>query len=228
MRIFFGKKEKALLKTLEIFVDTVYETVAEYDKQIKELKNYNIEEAKNRGEKVINLESKADEYKIQFEMQLQKSFFIPSLRADLFRLAERIDEIADTTEDATKEMLQRERLFGIFNSALKIESSLKGILKDFSLFSSSVREMVDIFREGIHKLDSNIEEAREKFSNVEEKEHEVRNLSDKIVKSIFLYEDTLDVITLYQIKEVTQLTAKIARDTEDAADIATIIAFMYH
>lgn len=228
MRIFFGRrKERAAFENFKSLVDIVCDTVKKYEELVGELYKGNLKRAKELGTKINELESLADEHRTDIEITLSEGAFMPRFRGDLLSLAEKVDLIADTTEEAMREILRRERLFEVFRMAMLQEKNIECIMRDFVVLSKSVIATLEPLRDGINELDIDVNESLKCFERVEELEHEVRDREEVVMKDVFDYEYILDAVSIQQLKSAIELTRKIARDAEDASDVATLISITY-
>ncbi len=203
----FNKKEREV----EEMVIGHLKVVEKILQQFKDMIDYYLERRdledkvfKEKARSIDNLEHQADEAKREIENRLFEGAFLPIHREDYVVLVDRIDEIANKTEDVADLMvLTRPRIpeFLVGDFRRIIEATVETFVP--------VMKLIQTFREDIDRV-------MEDVKTISRKEQEVDQILWDMVKKLF--KSDLDLCEKLHLREVMVSIADISDLIEDAAD----------
>lgn len=214
-----GKKEKETYQTLKELSNTVVKTVEKLQEGVQEYSEQNYEGGKDYLQKVDQLESKADEVGLKFELELGKGAFLPAYRGDLSRLAESIDDTADRAEETIREIDRRTRLFDELSDAEKENDEIKSVREGLVELAEKAVLSAKSQDEAVSILMDDMDKAAEKAEEIHRREHESDELEDKLTRELYRHEDFLNPITVMQTREVIDKIGSISDSAETTGDI---------
>ena len=222
-----GRKEREAFEILKQNGLTISEIAKEFERLIVAFfTEGDVTKAKALGRRISELESVADKGRRKFTQGLQKGAFLPLMRGDLARLAERFDAVADAIEEAMRAILLREKLFGILARATRKEKEIRKLGRDLSKVVGIATRTAEALRTSIDLLSSDLDAALAKVEEVEELEHESDIAEQSLITDLYSFEKALDPITVVQLKEIIEKIGEISNRAEDAADVVSTIAYV--
>ena len=159
------------------------------------------EAAKPIGEKIVRLESEADDIKRKVRSNLPRSLFMPVSRSDLLELLQSQDKIPNRAKDVVGLTLGRQMTIpGEIGSLLVgfVESSVKAVT--FAL--KALNELDELLETGFSGREVDLIE--DMIVELNTAEHESDDLQSLVQKKLFAMEDELnavDVMFLYRLIE---------------------------
>jgi hypothetical protein len=222
-----GKREKKAFELLRKNAETVSQVVKHLERLIISLfSDGKVKEAQALGRLVSELESKADGGRREFTRELEEGAFLPVFRGDLARLAERLDGVADSAEEAMRSILLREQVAEVLAKARRKKPAVKAINEGLVKMARTATQTVGALKDAISKLPSDMKSGVELAKEVEELEHESDILGQGLMSEIYGLERWLDPVSIFQLKEVVDKMGNISDRAEDTVDILYIISYI--
>ena len=225
---FFGaKKEQAAFKVLTTHAVAVHKTVEMLGELFQGLSKYDHDLVEKVSAKIEVQEYEADKIRRKFECGLYKGAFLPLFRSDLFNLAERTDMVADEVKYVGQTVARREKLCTVLKQAAKKNKKIVALVKGFESLAAKVIETVECLTNAIKALEADVEKAATTAERTDKLEEEVDAIEDRLIRSVFDLERSLDTITVLQLRDIAMWTGRVANWAEDAGDIITMIAMKH-
>lgn len=201
------KKEKHVRKLVLAHLNEVQECLMETRCVLEEYNAGKLDEVRQRADRVIEIESRADTLERQIREALLDGAFLPHIRSDVYRLVEAVDSIAGKSEDVARflsgqtpnipEEFQAD-LIVLFRRSLDCFEELRKALRDY------------------FKPKGKIENLHEHVSRVGDTETEVDQLETELARQIF--SSSLDLAEKIHLEQLVKRIADLADLSEDAAD----------
>lgn len=186
----------------------------------------NLEEAENLGRGVSSIETEADKARREFIRTLHEGAFLPTFRGDLSRLAEQVDNVADTAEAAARAILLRDKLIDIITKAEKRKSGIKDLRRGLIRMAELTTQTVDRLRSAVEALMTDVEEAYRRAEEVDKLEHEIDMIQQCLLRDIYGFEKVLDPLTVVQLVEIARRIEAISDRAEDASDVVRQVGYL--
>ncbi len=223
-----GGKEKEALKILRKHAKSVVDTVKKFEEMIITLfSERDMKKAQTLGRQVTELESKADEGRRKFTSDLSKGAFLPAFRGDLARLAEQLDNVADTAEGVTRAILLREKLLDALSKAEKKQKRAKAIREGMIKMARLATQTTEALRGAIDLLLTNIDATKTKINEVEELEHESDLVEQSLLGELYDYEKVLDPVSIFQLSYLIRGIGDVSDRAENVGDVLSIISYTF-
>lgn len=223
-----GGKEKEALEILRKNAKDVVNIVKKFEEMMGALfSERNFKKAETLGRQVTELETKADRGRRKFASSLGEGAFLPTFRGDLARLAEELDNVADTAEGVTRAILLREKLLDALLKAEKKQKKAKAIREGLIKMAGLATQTAEALRGSIDSLVSNIDVAKAKIEEVEELEHKTDLVEQSLLGEMYLYEKVLDPVSVIQLGILIRGIGDISDRAEDVGDILSIIRYTF-
>ena len=223
-----GGKEKEALKILRKHAKSVVDTVKKFEEMIITLfSERDLKKAQTLGRQVTELESKADEGRRKFTSDLSKGAFLPAFRGDLARLAEQLDNVADTAEGVTRAILLREKLLDALSKAEKKQKRAKAIREGMIKMARLATQTTEALRGAIDLLLTNIDATKTKINEVEELEHESDLVEQSLLGELYDYEKVLDPVSIFQLSYLIRGIGDVSDRAENVGDVLSIISYTF-
>lgn len=184
----------------------------------------NLDRAKRIGRELSELETKADKGRRDFLRVLHEGAFLPAFRGDLAWLAERLDRVADTSEGAMRAILLREQLSTALAKAEKKSKKVKEWRSRFVEMAKLTTQTVEVLQGSMEALETNIDVALRKASEVDKLEHEVDLIEQGLVNDMYELEKLFDPLSIVQLSDVIRRFGNISDRAEDMSDSVAILA----
>lgn len=168
--------------------------------------------AEKLGKEITELESVADKNRHQIIKEILDGALLPDLRRELLKLIENVDEIANTTEDISKQILLQ---------GITIPNELKNII---TKIDNKEKQQFKVLSEAINKLFTSAKEKKQNLQlikAIELMESEVDDLENELVK--ILYNLDISLAEKNQLKVIFSKIADISDIMEDTSDILEMI-----
>lgn len=223
-----GGKEKEALEILRKNAKDVVNIVKKFEEMMGALfSERNFKKAEALGRQVTELETKADRGRRKFASSLGEGAFLPTFRGDLARLAEELDNVADTAEGVTRAILLREKLLDALLKAEKKQKKAKAIREGLIKMAGLATQTAKALQGSIDSLVSNIDVAKAKIEEVEELEHKTDLVEQSLLGEMYLYEKVLDPVSVIQLGILIRGIGDISDRAEDVGDILSIIRYTF-
>ncbi len=214
------RKEKKAIDSIEEYIKKIVATVKCLLEVSNSIKNGRFGDIQRIYNNIDILETEADKMRRIISEELCKGTYFAHLREDLLNLVEEIDDIADYTKDAIKQLVittpSWDLLYFTF-SIVEMDRYIQSCIKA----SEKLLESFRIFKQDMEK-------AKPILQEIEEIEEEADELKTLIIKSIFREADRFKMLDVMQVKEMIDIMDNICDSAEDASDIMfQIIAQRY-
>lgn len=178
-----------------------------YRKDSDQLKEY--------GEKIIRLESEADEIKHTFRFNMPNTLLLPVDREDLLRLISDQDQIADLAEDIAKMLLFRDMTVP---DVLKnvIDELLEGTMEISASAKSMIEQLDELLQVGFRGREQ--KKVEKMIAGVRKKEHNIDNIIYRAKRLLFENEHQLDPISAIFWYQLIDQIGNISNQAENVAD----------
>jgi uncharacterized protein len=200
------KKQKTSLysKTLMDITSLIVEAAGLFRENVETL-----EQREQFGEKIKRLESKGDEFVQLLISQLNKEYFPPMDREDIFQLVAKLDDILDGIEACAER-------------SLYIEKTTPQLIR----FADILVQTAKILQEAFTSLNDRQFEALHKATiEVNSLESEADQLLRDSLSELFF--DPKDVVLLIKMKDIYERLEKTTDDAEDIADVFESMIIKY-
>lgn len=223
-----GGKEREALDILRNNAKSVVATVKKFEDMITALfSERDMKKAQALGRQVTQLETKADEGRRKFTCNLGKGAFLPTFRGDLARLAEELDNVADTAEGVTRALLLRERLLDALSKAEKKQKKAKVIRESLVKMARLATQTTESLQGAIDLLVKNIDATKAKIDEVEKLEHESDLVEQSLLGELYEYEKVLDPVSMFQLSYLIRGIGDISDRAENVGDVISIVAYTF-
>ncbi len=223
-----GGKEREALDILRNNAKSVVATVKKFEDMITALfSERDMKKAQALGRQVTQLETKADEGRRKFTCNLGKGAFLPTFRGDLARLAEELDNVADTAEGVTRALLLRERLLDALSKAEKKQKKAKVIRESLVKMARLATQTTEALQGAIDLLVTNIDATKTKIDEVEKLEHESDLVEQSLLGELYEYEKVLDPVSMFQLSYLIRGIGDISDRAENVGDVISIVAYTF-
>ena len=225
---FFGaKREQESFKALTAHAVAVQDTVKMLVELFKGFSKYDHDLIEKVAAKISVQEYEADKLRRKFERGLYEGAFLPLFRSDLFNLAERTDTVADEVKHVGEAIARREKLCTELKKAARKNKKVAALTEGLETLAAKVIQTAECLTDAIKALESDVEKAAALAEKTNILEEEVDVIEDRLTRSIFDLEGSLDAITVMQLRDVVMWTGRVANWAEDAGDIITMIAMKH-
>jgi len=223
-----GKREKEAFSLLRRNAEKVLDVVKKFEEVIiASFSERNMAKAEALGRKLSEIETDADKGRRKFTAALQEGAFLPAFRGDLAGLAEKLDDVADTAEEAMRAIMFREKLIHILTRAEKKQKSAKVIREGLIKMAELATKTVEALKNAVISMISDIDVANEKANEVEELEHESDILEQGLITDLYDNEKLFDSISVAQLKEIIYKIGDISDQAEDTSDMIPIVGYRF-
>jgi predicted phosphate transport protein (TIGR00153 family) len=221
-----GKREKLALEMLAKNSEKVMETVRRTGELMRTFfMGRDLKRAEEMGKEISRVETEADAGRREFMSVLHGGAFLPAIRGDLARLAESLDSVADVSEAAMRELLQRKRLMEAISSAESRNANVAALWGSIPKLVEATDETVRVMCEAIRALGTDLRVAAEKAKEVDRLEHEVDIIEQGMLVNLYALEEAFDPVSVFQLGEVLRRYENITDRAEDVSDIISILVY---
>jgi len=212
MKRFFGK-ETDVEKYSKLHVELVYACVRKLKDVMEHFYTGRFDLVDVEVEEVSKLEHEADEIRRKMEIEFYHGAFLPFDREDRIILAELVDAVSDASQSAA---------YAISLGKINFPQDFN---EDFNELTKKSCETVEVLRESISMLDTDLSIALNKAHEVEEKEEEGDIIERKIIRKLYdAYRNKeISILKFLELKNISEKIGNIADRAEDASDRVPII-----
>ncbi|MGL1931482.1 MAG: TIGR00153 family protein [Desulfotalea sp.] len=173
------------------------------------------------AEKIIKLETDADELKNHFRLNMPKSLFMSVDRKDLLALISEQDHIADTVEEIAQLLLYRDMTVPEELKTL-LDALLEGTMEIASDAKLMIKQTNDLVETGFGNKEAKIISAQ--IAGVRRSEHNLDAILHSTRRTLFEAESSLDPVSVIFWYQMIGLIGDISDRSENIAD--RILLFM--
>ena len=209
-----GKKEKTIFDGMLRLLDTVSEGVEAFEASVLAFASGDGRAQELVG-KVFDAETKADGIHRELSLKVAEGAFFGGVREDILNLMERIDDIADSAKDAARFLSDDSRL-GAESKSVLASDSMKLFLADLKATVNALKDLVKAMKVGRKAALAIIE-------RVEDFEEEADGHKDALLKQLFRQAETMNSVSVIQLRDFTFVADDIADNAEDAGDVILVL-----
>lgn len=209
-----GKKEKGIFDGILRLLDTVSEGVQSFEASVTAFAKGD-PQAHELVRRVFDAETRADEIHRELSLKVAEGAFFGGVREDMLNLMERIDDIADSAKDAARFLSEDSRL----------GEEAKGVLasENMTLFLADLKAAVGALKDLVKALKVGRKEALAIIARVEDFEEEADGHKDALLKDLFGLAETMNSVSVIQLRDFTFVADDIADNSEDASDVILVL-----
>lgn len=221
-----GGKEREALEILRKNAREVVHTVKKFEEMMVALFSArDLRKAQVLGRQVTEFENKADTMRRKFTCELGKGAFLPAFRGDLARLAEQLDNVADTAEGVTRAILLRDKLLGALLKAERKQKKAKDIREGLVRMARLSTQTTEALQRSIDSLVTNMDAVKKRVDEVENLENESDKVEQSLLRALYDYEKALDPVSVIQLSILIRGIGDISDRAEDVGDVLSIVVY---
>ena len=209
-----GKKEKGIFDGMLRLLDTVSEGVEAFEASVLAFARGDAD-ANELVRKVFDAETRADKIHREQSLSVAEGAFFGGVREDILNLMERIDDIADSAKDAARFLSSDSRLGDEARTILASEN--------MRLFLADLKSAVGALRELVRAMKAGRKQALAVIEKVEDFEEEADAHKDALLKDLFRQAETMNSVSVIQLRDFTFMSDNIADNAEDAGDVILVL-----
>ena len=209
-----GKKEKTIFDGILRLLDAVSEGVDAFEASIVAFSKGD-PAAQDTVKMVFDAETRADGIHRELSLKVAEGAFFGGVREDILDLMERIDDIADSAKDAARFLSEDSRLGEEAKPVLSSEH--------MGLFLADLKATVNALKDLVKAMKVGRRQALAIIGKVEDFEEQADGHKDALLKELFRRADTMDSVTVIQLRDFTFIADDIADNAEDAGDVILVL-----
>lgn len=210
-----NKREREVFNGVLDLLKTVSITVDSFEACVTSLAQGNTQWADDMVAMVFEGETRADEIHRDLSLKIAEGAFFGGVREDILNLMEKIDNIADSAKDAARLLSS--------DSHLGVEARDKLGSPDMRLFLAALKSAVTSLTDLVRALEHGKKEALSKVGTVEDFEEKADTHKDALIKALFSTEQSMDPVTLIQLRDFIFVADDVADNAEDASDVILVL-----
>jgi predicted phosphate transport protein (TIGR00153 family) len=211
-----GKKEKRVLDLIAEHLAMVQRCAKELKNMISSVEQMNWALVKSQAEIVSRYESMADDLHRQAVVQIAQGAFFAGMREDFLDLIEKVDEIADASQDAARVMSEAPIDRRVLDFLYEGDSTLHRLV-------DGIDTSITTLAESIESLRTDAQAAVKKALEVERVEEEVDQIKAELISKLSTHRREIDVLAYLQVKELIFGLDEIADAAENCSDLVITI-----
>ena len=213
-----GKKEKRVLDLIAEHLVMVQRCARELKHMISSVEQMNWALVKSQAEIVSKYESMADDLHRQAVLEIAQGAFFAGMREDFLDLIEKVDEIADASQDAARVISEAPIERRVLNYLTDSDSLLHRFLDDIDTCITTLTESVESLR-------TDADAAVRKALEVEKAEEAADQIKAELLSKISMHRSDVDVLVYLQLKDLVFKLDEVADAAENCSDLViTIVA----
>lgn len=210
-----NRKEGAVFDGILRLLDTVAATVDSFEASVSAWASGDAKSASEMAARVSDGETKADGIHRELNQKIAEGAFFGGVREDILDLMEKIDNIADSAKDASR-FLSADSHLGTQAKDILGSAEAKSFL---AALKNAVAALVTLVR----ALERGKKEALEKVNAVEDFEEEADTHKDAFLKNLFSAYQSMDAVTVIQLRDFVFVADDVADNAEDASDVILVL-----
>ena len=210
------KREKRVLDLIAEHLAMVQRCARELKNMVSSVEQMNWPLVKSQAEIVSRYESMADDIHRQAVVQIAQGAFFAGMREDFLDLIEKVDEIADASQDAARVMSEAPIERRVLDYLYAGDSTLHR-------FVDEIDTSITTLAESIESLRTDAETAVKKALEVERVEEAVDQIKAELISKLSTHRREIDVLGYLQVKELIFKLDEIADAAEDCSDLVITI-----
>ena len=161
------------------------------------------------------LESEADQVHKSIVTTISEGSYFGGIFSELLLLVDKIDNIADSSKDATRMLTQREPDKAVVKCLMKTD--------DLSQFLERCRDTVYVLDDAVKGFSVNRQAALERTHRIKEREEDADLFKSRLLKTLFGECQSKDTLGIMQLQSFINTADEIADNAKDASDIVLIL-----
>jgi len=213
---FGSKREKRVLDLIAEHLAMVQRCAMELKNMISSVEQMNWALVKRQAEIVSKYESMADDLHREAVIEIAQGAFFAGMREDFLDLIEKVDDIADASQDAARVIAEAPIDRKVLEYLQKGDSTLRR-------FVDCIDTCVTTLGESIESLRTNAEVAVNKSLEVEKAEEAADQIKSELILSLSTHRQQIDVLTYLQVKEAIFKLDEVADAAENCSDLVITV-----
>ena len=209
-----GGRERSILRGLQDHLAAVRECVVAYQKLVAACaaRDSRTTEALRL---VFDLEAKADSMQRELSQKIAEGAFFGGVREDILNLINTDDSIADAAKDASRLLVIGQDDDPAYVTVL--------IGEHMTRFQSSLLAAVDALAAMIDLLQEDKKSVLAAIRAIEECEERADAEKDHLLRAVFDMRNTLDAVSIIQLRDFLLASDDIADRSENAGDVLVVL-----
>jgi len=213
---FGSKREKRVLNLIAEHLAMVQRCAKELKNMISSVEQMNWALVKGQAEIVSRYESMADDLHREAVIQIAQGAFFAGMREDFLDLIEKVDDIADASQDAARAIAEAPIEPKILEYLQKGDPTLRQ-------FVDCIDRCVTTLVESVESLRTNAELAVNKSLEVEKAEEAADQIKSELISRLSAHRQHIDTLTYLQVKETILKLDEVADAAENCSDLVITI-----
>jgi predicted phosphate transport protein (TIGR00153 family) len=213
---FGSKREKKVLDLIAQHLAMVQRCAKELKNMISSVEQMNWNLVRSQAEIISRYESMADDLHREAVIQIAQGAFFAGMREDFLDLLEKMDDIADASQDAARAIAEAPIDRKVLEYMQKGDSTLNQLL-------DCIDSSVSTLGESVESLRTNAEVAVNKSLDVEKAEEAADQIKSELISRLSAQRQHMDVLTYLQVKEAIFKLDEVADAAENCSDLVITI-----
>jgi hypothetical protein len=209
------RREGAILEAVRRHLGVVDQTVDAFCDAVGAAAMGDRTGASNQIEEVFRGETEADAIHRELSLKIAEGAFFGGIREDFLDLLESMDNIADSAKDAVRFLSSDTALTGEGRAIFQSDNMRR--------FVTNLRSSVDALETLTAALGHGKKEILSKVHSVEEFEEEADSDKDALLKELFDKANSMNPVTVIQLRDFIFVADNIADNAEDASDVILVL-----
>lgn len=211
-----GKREKRVLDLVAEHLAMVQRCAAELKNMISSVEQVNWALIQSQAEIVSRYESMADDLHRQAVVQIAQGAFFAGMREDFLDLIEKVDEIADASQEAARVLSEAPIERRVLDYLHEGDSTLHRLV-------DGVETCIGTLARSVEYLRTDAEAAVKSAFEVERTEEAVDQIKAELISKLSAHRREIDVLAYLQVKELIFKLDEIADAAENCSDLVITI-----
>jgi len=211
-----SKREKKVLDLIAEHLAVVQKCAKELKSMINSVEQMNWVLVKDQAEIVSRYESMADDLHREAVIQIAQGAFFAGMREDFLDLIEKMDDIADASQDAARSIAEAPIERRILNYLYEGDSTLSRLV-------DCVDTCVATLVEAVESLRANAEIAVSKSLEVERLEEAADQIKSDLISRLTGHRQEIDPLAYLQVRETILKLDEVADAAENCSDLVITI-----
>ncbi|MCF8002368.1 MAG: DUF47 family protein [Halanaerobiales bacterium] len=212
MKNIFFNKSKDLENKIDIYLDTVNESVLIFKRDLSRYIDGQIDIFEEEKEEINEVENKADELQNEIKHNLYEYMLIPESRGDVLTLLERVDNIVDHVKKI------------IHQISIEKPYIPENIKSDCSELIELVTNSVNSLVKCIRSYFKNLTMVDDYVNKVHFYEHEADKVEERIKRKVFNNYEFKEFSKKVHLRYFTEKIAVLADESETISELASVAA----
>lgn len=211
-----GKREKRVIDLIGEHLAIVRKCAKELTHMVSSVEQMNWVLVKDQSEIVSTYERMADDLHREAVIQIAQGAFFAGMREDFLDLIEKVDEIADTAQEAARIISEAPIERRVLSYLNEDDSTLRRLVEGIDTCIATLAESIESLRR-------NAEVAVNKSLEVERIEEEIDQTKAELISKLSKHRLEIDVLTYLQVKELIFRLDAVADAAEACSDLVITI-----